>query len=469
MTARKALLVLLLWPLALSLPAAEPLPAGLPPYGPDRPLPLPEVRLLRLDNGLTLWLVRRPGLPLVALRLALRGGTAADPKGRQGVSELLAETLTAGTRRHSARRLAEMLQARGAELAAEAGDDGITLALTGLSQGAGELLALLAEVAMEPAFPEEEVELAVANKLQSLKASENDPGYMTDKVFYRTLFGDHPYRYSHADEAVVGSVTAPELRRLHRARFHPGNALLVMVGDLPVEEMARLATAAFGHWPAQTAPAPRVPEAPLEPVTTRLQLVDRKGSVQSVVRAGRPLPPADHPDYPALLVANTLYGGSFGSRLTRNIREEKGYTYSPRSTVARLARGGWFSVQASVRNAVTAATLVEVLYELDRLATTLPEPEELERAQRYQKGIFLLRNETPSSLAATLAAYWLKGLTVEDLRRHVPRIESVTREQVRRVAARYLASRRQAVVITGDAAAVRDQLAPFAPLEEARP
>jgi len=464
----KTLLLFLLLFLATPLTAAQPVP-GLPDYGPDRPLPLPEVMQDHLDNGLELWLIRRPGLPLLSLRLAVRGGTASDLPKRRGVSELLANTLASGTRTHDARQIAESLQALGAELEASAGNDGITLALTGLSEHAASLLDLLAEVATRPTFPESEVKLAVANKLQALKASENDPDFMTDRVFYRVLFGNHPYRFSHADEAVVEGVTAEALRRLHRRRFQPGRTLLVMVGDLPVQQLRRLAERAFGSWKEEPEPMAEVPEAPLVPVTTRIQLVNRKGSVQSTLRAGRPLPPASHPDYPALMVANTIFGGSFGSRLTRNIREEKGYTYSPRSSIARLARGGYFSVQASVRNEVTAATLVEIFYELDRLATTEPEEEELRRARRYLGGIFLLRNETPSSLAVTLAAYWLKGLGVEDLRAYVPRIDAVTTEQVKRVAAKYLASRRQAVVITGDRTAVREQLVPFAPLEEATP
>ncbi len=462
-----AFLASILW-LTTPADAADTVP-GLPAYGPDKPLPLPEVSRERLPNGLELWLIRRAGLPLLSVRLAIRGGTAADDPGRQGISELLADTLASGTERHDARQIAEILQAAGAELAASAGDDGITLAVTGLTEGAREMLATLAEVALTPTFPEPEVKLAVTNKLQELLAEENDPDFMTSRVFYRTLFGDHPYHYSHPDKAAVAAVDAESLRRLHRQRFHPERALLVMVGDLPEQQMRKLASAYFGSWRSGKTTLSEIPDAPLQPASHRLQLVARKGSVQSTIRAGRPLPPADHPDYPALTVANTIFGGSFGSRLTRNIREEKGYTYSPRSSISRLAHGGLFSVQASVRNEVTAAALVEIFYELDRLATTLPTSEELQRAQRYRKGIFLLRNETAASLAGTLSAYWLKGLDIEDLRQQVSRIEAVTAEQVRQVAARYLTSRQQAVVVTGDAEAVRPQLEPLLPVEEARP
>ena len=160
-------------------------------------------------------------------------------------------------------------------------------------------------------------------------------------------------------------------------------------------------------------------------------------------------------------MANTIFGGAFGSRLTMNIREDKGYTYSPHASVTDWARGGMFKVSASVRNEVTAATLVEIFYELDRLATTLPGDEELSRAQRYLKGRFLLANETSASLAATLTGYWIDGKTPKDLARYVPAIQKVSKQDVRAMGRKYLSSRQQAVAVSGDASSIRDQLSLF--------
>ncbi len=464
-------LVLLPMLFATASPAREaktPVP-GLPPYGPDRSLVLPQVERTRLDNGLQLWQVGRPGLPLVALRLVIQGGTAWDPDEMRGLSELLADTLAAGTRHHDARALAQTLQAQGAELSVSADDDGIVLSLTGLTDGLETLVALLAEVAREPRFPADEVALAVTNKRQALQAQRNDPDFITTTIFHRTLFGDHPYAYTHPSETVLDGTTPQRLATLHRSRFHPDRALLVAVGDFEPARLRALVAHHFGDWPASGRPLPERPLAPQAPATTRLQLTNRPGSVQSTLRLGHPLPPADDPDHPALQVANTLLGGAFGSRLVRNLREKKGYTYSPGSRIRRLRLGGVFWAQASVRNEVTAAALVEMRYELDRLAAAGPEPDELERGKRYLKGRFLLRNETAASLADTLAAYWLKGLDMEDLRRYVPRIQAVTTEAVRTAAARHFVAGRQAVVITGDAKAIRDRLTPFGPIDEIQP
>ena len=441
---------------------------GLPAYGQDKPLQLPHVAEKKLANGLTLWLIERRGLPLVSMYLAVRGGSALDPDNRRGLSDILSATLNAGTQKRSSRQIAEQLQALGADMNVGVGKDITYIGLDGLSAGADKLLEILADTARNASFPEDEVRLAIENERQSIVASRSQPSYDLNQVFYRQLFGEHPYAFVNPRPEVIEQVSRDDLLRAYRQRFQPDRAILIVVGDLSTAEMEKLATRHLGDWKT-TMPKPGdIPPAPTG-TDPAVLLVDRPHSVQSTIYVGRPMPAANNPDEFALQVANTIFGGAFGSRLTMNIREDKGYTYSPHASVTEWARGGLFKVSASVRNEVTAATLVEIFYELDRLATTLPKNEELSRAQRYLKGRFLLANETSASLAATLASYWIDGKTPKDLARYVPEIQKVSKQDIRAMGRKYLSSRKQAVAVSGDAKIIRDQLSLFGEVKISTP
>ncbi len=441
---------------------------GLPNYAPDKPLVLPDVVEKRLANGLTLWLIERPGLPLVSMYLAAKAGEASDPEHLKGLSNVLSATIGSGTSQRSSRQIAEQLQALGAEINVGIGKDISYIGINGLSTGADALLEILADTARNASFPEDEVKLAVENELQSIVASKSQPAYDLNQVFYRQLFGEHPYAFVNPDPKIIGKISRFDLHQAYKQRFQPEQSILVLVGNLSTRQMATLADKHFGAWKSQDQ---KPADIPLAPETTRpaLLLVDRPNSVQSTIYVGRPMPAAGNADEFSLKVANTILGGAFGSRLTMNIREDKGYTYSPRTSVTSWAKGGLFRASASVRNEVTAATLVEIFYEQDRLATTLPENEELVRAQRYLKGRFLLANETSSALAATLISYWIDGKTPADLAKYVPGIENVSKQDIQRMGRKYFASRKQTVAISGDAKTIADELSLFGEVKLVRP
>ena len=441
---------------------------GLPAYARDKPLVLPQVVEKTLPNGLTLWLIQRKGLPLVSTYLAVKGGSAMDPRERIGLSDILSTTISAGTATRSSRQIAEELQALGADIDVGVGKDFTYIGMDGLASGADRLMEILADTARNASFPADEVRLAVENELQSIIASKSQPSYDLNQVFHHQLFGDHPYAFVNPNPEVISRISRDDLVKTYQQRFQPDRAILVMVGDLPTREMETLATRHLGNWKATGAKLDEIPLAPAE-VQPALALVNRARSVQSTIYVGRPMPPAGTPDEFSLKVANTIFGGAFSSRLTQNIREDKGYTYSPHASVTEWAKGGMFSVSASVRNEVTAATLVEIFYELDRLAATLPEDEELSRAQRYLKGKFLLANETSSSLASTLTGYWIDGKTPADLARYVPGIEAVGKDDVLAMGRKYFSSRQQTVAVSGDAKAIRDQLSLFGKVQIVKP
>lgn len=449
-------------------PGKDALPKDLPPFGQDRPLPVPQIVQRKLPEGLTLWLVPRPGFPKVTAVLAVRGGGAADPKGAEGLSDLLADVLKEGTKARSAQRIAEELQAVGGEIGAASSADAIYLHGSALPHGAARLIDVMADVARDAAFPDGEVALAKTNAVQGLLAQEATPEFLARKVFAREVFGDHPYRTVAPTRESLAAMSADGLRKEHARRFRPERALLVVAGDFTAEALAAQVTQRFAGWKGGgEAPAP-TPAAPAAG-GRRILVVHRPGSVQSLIQLGRTAAAVTEPDYYPLLVASTICCGSFSSRLVKNIREDKGYTYSPRGGVTPQEKGSVLRLRADVRSEVTGASLMEMFYEADRMAVTLPTAEELERAKRYQNGIYLLQNQMQGAVAQTLAAYWVNGLPPEALGEFVKKVNAVTAPQVRDVSRRHFSSMTQTVVVVGDRDKVKAELQPFGKVEETRP
>jgi predicted Zn-dependent peptidase len=443
-------------------------PPGLPPYGEDRPLPVPEIARERLPNGLEVWIVPRPGLPKVTAVLAVRGGIAADPAGQAGIAEVLVEAMRQGTATRSARRIAEELQGVGGELSSQASDDSLRVQATALSHGTGLVLEIVADVARRASFPDGEVELARSNAIQGLEAEQANPEFPADTTFAAAVFGDHPYRYVAAEKRVLEGITPQLLRAEHARRVRPESSLLLVVGRVDPTEAKALARRHFGDWRAAATAAAAALAAPAARPARRI-LVPRPGSVQSEIRVGGLAVRETDPDYFPALVLNTVVGGSFSSRMTQNIREDKGYSYGGGSALRTYAQAGVLEASAAVRNEVTGAALLEIFYELDRAALTQPTAEELERAKRYQRGLYLLRNQVQTTVATTLASLWVKGLPPEFLGEFVAKVDAVTAAEARAAGEQHFASRRQTVVVSGDADAIRRDLVPFGEFEVAEP
>jgi zinc protease len=438
----------------------KPLPKDLPPYGQDKPLPVPSVVDASLNNGLKVWIVPRPGFPKVTAVLAVRGGTAADPEKLAGTAEVLADVVKEGTTKRSSRQIAEELQAVGGEISGSASDDAVYVTVDGFASGTVKLLDILADVSRNASFPENEVELAKTNALQGLLARESTPEFAVDKAFGAAVFGSHPYRRVAPSHEAIGALTPQILKEQYLRRFRPERALLVVVGDVKAQEVVASVKKFFGTWKGEGEAASATPAAPTVG-QMQILVVDRPGSVQSEIRVGRPMVRMTDPEYFPEIVANTIFGGAFSSRLIDNIREDKGYTYSPRVRASAYEQGGLLSIRAAVRNDVTGATLLEIYYELDRMGATLPTAEELTRAKRYQSGLFILRNSMQGAMAFTLASNWVNGLPPAALAEFVPKVNAVTAEQVREVGMKLFKSRSQTIVIGGDAKKITAEVALF--------
>jgi predicted Zn-dependent peptidase len=461
---RGAIPLLFVLALPLCLLAAEktaPLPKDLPPYGPLAPFHAPQVEVHKLDNGLTLWLVPRRGFPKVALVLAVRGGMARDPRDLPGLSQLLLATVDQGTRTRGAKQIAEEIQAAGGDLTGEAPADTLLVATSVLASKTDSVLALLADIFQNATFPPDEVALAKRNASDDLRAREAEPSFLANRAMAKVIFGDHPYGVLAPTQDSIAKSQPEILRGQYAERFRPDETLLVAVGDFDPDSFAAEVRHVFGKWQLPKQTAASVVSVPSQKILHDVFIVPRAGSVQTTFLLGAFAPTMRDPDFAASEVANAIYGGMFGSRLITNIREDKGYTYSPGAFLETRREAGLLLTRADVRNAVTGATLNEIEYELNRMATTLPDLEEMTHAQRYLVGLRAISLQSQESVARQLAKLWSLGLPPEELGRQSERIQKVTAREVEAAGRKYFPAAHATIVAVGDENVIRQELSPL--------
>ena len=426
--------------------SARPIPA----LGPPRTAELPAVAERTLGNGLRVLVVRRPGVPLAELRLRVPfSGRGVD---HVATVQLMGDTLLMGTARRGAGQLAADLQALGGSLSASTDSDKLAFGGSVLQAGLPGLLELLAEVLTSASYPEHEVEGERDRLVQELAIYRSQAGVVAREALLSRMYADHPYGRELPTGEAVQAVQASSLRDLHAARVAPEGSVLVLVGDLSPEAALDEVESRLSGWSARgaAAVAPALPAPPAGPAL----LLDRPGSVQTTVRLAGPAPRRTDPDHPAFTLANLVFGGYFSSRWVANIREDKGYTYSPHSGVDHPQAGSRVTLSTDVATGVTAPALLETWYELGRIATVPVTQAELDQARRYAVGSLALSTSSQAGLAGTLSALTASGLGVEWLRDSPKALAEVTVEQVLDAAARYLAPERLTGVLVGDAAEV---------------
>jgi zinc protease len=430
----------------------------IPPLGEPRPQPAPPVTETVLPTGLKVLVVPRPGVPLVELRLrvpfaAASARSAATHTARAAV---LSGAVLLGTGEHDQTQIAQLLQGHGAELSVGADPDRLLFSTTLLPEGLRPVLDVVAELLTGAAYPADQVEGERERVAERIAIARSQPGVIARTALASRRYGGHPYALQLPSPELVSAVRPSALRTLHRDRVLPAGSTLVLVGDLDPQAAVDAAGAALAGWSrdGEAVPAPAVPTA----VPGPLEVVDRRGAVQSNIRLGGPAPSRTDPDLPAVRLANMVYGGYFSSRLVENIRERRGYTYSPRSSVDHLAASSSFLVEADVATEVTAPALLETQYELGRMALTPVSEAELDAARRYVLGSMALSTATHAGLASTLSALVGAGLSTDWLAEHQQALAAVTVEQVQEAARTYLSPASLTAVVVGDAEQIAEPL-----------
>jgi zinc protease len=418
----------------------------------------------RLANGLEVVLAESHTIPKFHGELYFRAGDASAINRAPGLAEMTATVVRTGTAKRASRRIEEDLRRLGAVLSSSAGQDTSAIAFTGLSEFAEPLLELVNELAREAIFPEGEFERERRQKLEEVKLERTQPGFLAGERLRKVLFGAHPYAQVSPTEDQVAAYKIEELRAVYREFYTPENALLVMVGDFEPAAMMKTIEKVFGGW-SGAKPAAKIAAEPANPRGRRVYLVHVPEAVQTQILVGCHAITRKHPDWVKLGLTNSLYGGAFNSRLVMNIREDKGYTYSPRSGVHAMRQLGYLSVSAAVRNEVVAASLTEIFYEMDKLRS-LPVPEaELADAQNYICGVFSLGLATQDGLLSQFSNVALNELPEDYLETYRAKVRAVKPEDLLATARKYLDSANMQIVVVGARAQIESQAQLFGDVE----
>jgi predicted Zn-dependent peptidase len=436
-------------------------PRQVPSLGTPRQSKLPSVADTTLPNGLRVLAVRRPGVPLVELRLRIPFGGKGDSHVAR--AQLLADTLLSGTDRRSASEIAVALQSFGGQL--HANNDAERLSISGsvLASGLSGFLGLLGELLTSASYPNDEVAAERDRLVQELAIHRSQAHVVAREALLRRMYGEHPYGRELPTAESVDDVKPTQLRTLHSRRVVPAGSVLTVVGDVqPARVVAQIEKALSG-WTAATkaAQTPRLPKH----VPGQALLLDRPGAVQTTIRMAGPAPARTSPDYAAVSLANMIFGGYFSSRWTANIREDKGYTYGGHSVFEHPPAGSRITVSVDVATDVTAPAVLETMYELGRISTVPVSQEELDQARRYAIGSLQLGTASQAGLASMLSMLVGADLGVDYLRDFPKQMQAVTVDDVLAAAATWMAPTRLTSVLVGDVKVVEAPLQALLELE----
>ena len=430
----------------------------------ERAVSWPERVRARLSNGLDVVLAEAHSIPKFHGELFFRSGNALFAKRAPGLAEMVAAVVRTGTEKRVSRQIEEDLRSLGADLGTNAGQDTSAISFAGLSEFAEPLLQLVNELAREASFPAPEFERERRQKLEEVKLERTSPGFLSSERLRKVLFGEHPYALVSPSEAQVSAYQREELQSVYRDTYTPENGLLVLVGDFDSQAMLKSIERVFGSWEGKK-PSSQEPAAPPKLRGRRVYLVHNPGSVQTQIVMGCHAITRKHPDWIRLNLANSLYGGAFNSRLVMNIREDKGYTYSPRSSAHPLREHGYFSASAAVRNEVVAASLTEMFYEIDKLRSVVVPEQELADAQNYLTGVFSLGLATQEGLLSQFSTVELNELPSDYLETYRDKVRALSPADLLRTTRTYFDSANMQIVVVGDRMQIEEQAALFGEVE----
>jgi zinc protease len=429
-----------------------------PPGTAPKPFRLPVTDDFVLPNGMKVTIVPYGVVPKVAIRAYVDAGGLYEPEGQVWISKLNALLMKEGTATRSAGQVAREAADMGGQIEIDAQPEFTIAGGVVLSEFGPRFVALLADVLEHAALPASELARLKADLGRDLAVEKTRPGDLARERFLQTLFPNHPYGRFFPQENALNGYTLQEVQTFYGGNFAASRTHLYVSGKLD-PEMKKSINTAFGEW-KKGQPAGDVPATPVK--SRSLQLIDRPGAAQSTVYLGLPVAEPASPDYVILDVMDSMLGGSFASRITSNIRERKGYTYSPFSQIGTRKHLAYWVEAADVTTAVTGPSLKEILYEIDRIRKEAPSPQELKGIQSYLAGQFVLRNTlSPDALIRQLHFVDSQGLNRSFLSTYVQKVMAVTPQDIQRVSESYLTPSKMTFVVVGDKAKIADQLKPY--------
>jgi zinc protease len=424
-----------------------------PPPAAPREVKLPQPVEKTLANGLRVIVVPKHDIPLVAARLMIRTGAAADPAGLDGLASLTATVLTQGTKTKSAEQIARGVEALGATLTSEAAWDSTSIDLSVMSSNLAPAMAYVADVARNATFPKDDFERERAMAIDALQVELTEPRPVAGMVMSRLIFGDAPYGHNASGTVVsLGKLGRVELVKFHGTHYRPDNAVLVLAGDVKAEEAFKLAESQFGSWKNVGRASARPPERRAEArPTPRVVVIDMPESGQAAVVVGRTGIRRTDPAYTNALVANSVLGAGYSSRLNQEIRIKRGLSYGAGSSFEPRVDVGPFTARTETKHESAAEVAGIMVGELSQLSAAAVPEAELTPRKAALIGGFAQSLETTSGIVTRVSSLALYGLPLSDINRYISGVQAVTAEDVQKFAASNLGGKDVNIVVAGDA------------------
>jgi len=423
---------------------------------------LPKAEEASLPNGLRVILLHDAKVPTFNMQIVVLTGGLADRADYHGLASFTAALLREGTTKRSSKEIAEQTDALGTTLAANSGLSSLTSTVTtsGLVENIDQTLDIFADVVRNPSFPQSEVDKYRARTLSQLQFQRSIPQFLAQEAFSKAIYGNHPAALVIPPADSLKKLSSKDLAEFHSTYYRPNNAILAVVGDVTMKDLMPKVQKAFGDWQKADIPAVTIPQAP-DPAGSMIYLVDRPGSVQTVLQLGTLGIERTSPDYFAVLLADRVLGGGPSGRLFLNLREDKGYTYGAYSNFGSSKYRGTWTASSEVRTEVTDGAMKEFKYELTRLGTEKVSVDELENAKRAIIGGFALSLEQPGSLLQNIITQKLYNLPADYWDTYPQKVSAITADDVQRVAQKYIDMKHLQVVAVGDASKTREILSKY--------
>jgi zinc protease len=405
-------------------------------------------------------------VPTFNMQMVVLSGGLADKPDYRGLASFVSGLLRDGTSKRSSKDIAEQIDALGGTIASTTGLASLTstISSSGLIENLDPTLDIFADVVRNPTFPTIEVEKYKARTLAQLQFQRASPQFLAQEQFSKAIYGDHPGALVSPPVNSIKKLTSKDLLDFHSTYYRPNNSILAIVGDISLKEVLPKIEKAFGDWQKADVPAMTILAAPSQ-AASRIYLIDRPGSVQTVLQLGTLGIERTNPDYFSLLLADRILGGGPAARLFLNLREDKGYTYGAYSNFSGSKfRGTWVS-SSEVRTDVTEGAMKEFMYELKRIREEKVTPVELENAKRAIVGSFALSLEQPNALLQNIVTQKLYDLPANYWDTYPAIVSNITAEDVQRAAQRYVSLSNLQIVAVGDASKAREVLAKYGTVE----
>ncbi|HEY9488411.1 MAG TPA: pitrilysin family protein [Chryseosolibacter sp.] len=426
-----------------------------PEGGTPQDFKLPAKDIKKLDNGLSTTLVQYGAIPKVDINVIIKTGNIHEAADEVWLADLAASLMREGTTSMDFKTIAKKVAAMGGEVNISTGPNQTTISGSVLSEFGPDLIRILADIVMNPSFPASEIDRLKNDLKRQLTVQKSVPQAQAVEKFRTIIYKDHSYGRIFPTAEMIDSYTLEKVKAFYDENFGAKRTVVYAVGKFDEAQVTKAIDDVFGKWKE----GPEVDYPIATPVkTNEVAMIDRPNAPQTTVMLGLPTLDPSKSDYLPLTVANSLLGGSFGSRITSNIREDKGYTYSPRSVINAGYRTAIWYEQADVTSEHTGASLQEIAKEIKRLQAEAPSKEELEGIQNYEAGVFVLQNSTPQGIISQLNFLDFHGLDDSYLTDRVKNIYQVTPEKVQQMAKDYFQYEDMTLVLVGDKKQLEQQI-----------